>query len=105
MSRKIQGLVLLAALAATLTLATPAQAAPLEGWLNASGLFVQAWQWMARAGQGGTLPGGSAVKPRGTEGLTKAGPGSDPNGSHGAGTTVTSDPGFSDSGMGAAPNG
>jgi hypothetical protein len=111
MSRKNYGRWTLAAtLAATLMAATPAQAVSLGGWVDASGMFLRAWQWLA---------GGAAARPVGTgrvvtkgglhidpNGLTKAGPGSDPNGSHGTGTSpATNSIPSSDAGMGVDPNG
>jgi hypothetical protein len=109
MSRKNYGRWTLAAtLAATLMAASPAQAVPLGGWVDASGMFLRAWHWLA---------GGAAARPVGTgpvvtkggmdidpNGLTKAGPGSGPNGSQGIGALPPSST-TSDSGMGADPNG
>lgn len=105
MSRKNHGRwTLAAALAATLMAATPAQAMPLGGWADASGLFLRAWQWVAGVGQGVGVPGRTSVRPRGMrQEITKCGLHIDPNGSQGCGTSPTSS--TSDSGMGADPNG
>jgi hypothetical protein len=96
MSRKIQGWALLAALAITLMAAPSAQAAPLGGWVDASGLLARAWRWMAGVG--------TEVGPRGVNGPSKAGPGSDPNGSQGIGTQPPTSA-TTDSGIGTDPNG
>jgi len=60
--------------------------------MDASGLLVRAWQWVARVGQGGVNE------------LSKAGPGSDPNGSQGVGTQPPTSA-AADSGIGTNPNG
>ncbi|MEO6195636.1 MAG: hypothetical protein ABIS20_21655 [Thermoanaerobaculia bacterium] len=97
MSRRIQGRVITAAaIVAALALANPVHAASRGTWGDPSGLFLHAWQWLARA-----LPGtGANAKPP----IAKAGMGVDPDGRQAPGTApVTAAP--SDGGMGVDPNG
>jgi hypothetical protein len=111
MSRKNHGRWTLAAvLAAALIAASPAQAVPLGGWVDASGMFLRAWQWLAGGGQVGRPAGmGQSVKKDGLHidpnGLPlKGGVGADPNGPPAVGASPATNS-TSDSGMGADPNG
>jgi hypothetical protein len=95
-----------AALAATLTLASPVHAAGLGGWQGSSGWLLDAWHWLAGAwpGAGEISHGGAGAKAASS--LLKAGAGVDPDGHSltgigaGASTTPTSDVG-----AGIDPNG
>jgi len=103
MSRRIQGRVLTAAaMVAALALANPAHAAGRGPWAAPSGLFLQAWQWLAGAlpGMGERGQGGTGARAR--HPILKAGAGVDPQGGSAAGMNG---PIQSDGGTGVDPNG